>query len=349
MMDKKKIHEMLAGYDRKKIKIATVCSHSALQIFHGARAEGFKTIGIVTKEKKAIYDAFPNAAPDEYMVVDDISEIPVDELAAQNAILVPHGSLVEYPKLKVEDMKIPIFGNRASLSFERSRGKMFEWMKEAGLKVPKTFQPDEIDRPCIVKTEGAKGGYGYKVVKTPEEFYRRVKEREGMIIQEYLVGIRVYPHFFYSPLGKTGYPAGKGRLELMSMDRRVETNVDELYRTMSVDVWVDPSFRIVGNEPIVIRESMLSDIFNIGKGVSESADRLFGGMPGPFCVELVINDRLELYAFEISARIVAGTNIFPEGSFYSAYSYSKPMSTGRRIAAEIRAGLDQSKLEKIIY
>ncbi len=349
MIDKKKIHGILAGYDKKKIKIATVCSHSALQIFHGARAEGFKTIGIVTKDKLPIYEAFPKAMPDEFIVVDDISDIPVDDLVAQNAILIPHGSLVEYPKLKVEDMPIPIFGNRESLRFERSRSLMFDWMKEAGLKVPKLFTPDEIDRPCIVKTPGAKGGWGYKVVKTPEEFYKRVKERDGIIIQEYLVGIRVYPHFFFSPFGKIGYPAGKGKLELMSMDRRVETNVDELYRTMSVDVWVDPTFRIVGNEPIVIRESLLSDIFKIGKGVTEAADKMFGGMPGPFCVELVCNDKLEMHAFEISARIVAGTNIFPTGSFYSAYSYNEPMSTGRRIASEIRAGIDASKLDKIIY
>ncbi len=349
MITKQEIHKLLESYDQKKIKIATVCSHSALQIFHGARAEGFKTIGIVTKDKLPIYEAFPNARPDEFIVVDSIADIPIDDLAAKNAILIPHGSLVEYPKLRAEDMKIPIFGNRASLRFERSRSLMFDWMTQAGLKIPKIFKPDEIDRPCIVKSAGAKGGYGYKVVKTPEEFYRRVTDRNDIIIQEYLVGIRVYPHFFYSPFGKIGYPAGKGKLELMSMDRRVETNVDELYRTMSVDVWVDPTFRIVGNEPIVIRESMLSDIFKAGKGVAEAADKLFGGMPGPFCVELVINDELEMYAFEISARIVAGTNIFPTGSFYSAYSYEMPMSTGRRIAAEIKSGISLSKLDKIIY
>ena len=39
-----KINGMLDGYG-KDLKIATVCSHTALQIFHGARLEKIKTIG----------------------------------------------------------------------------------------------------------------------------------------------------------------------------------------------------------------------------------------------------------------------------------------------------------------
>ncbi|MBM3229964.1 DUF1297 domain-containing protein [Candidatus Parvarchaeota archaeon] len=226
---------------------------------------------------------------------------------------------------------------------------MFEWMKDARLNVPKLYTPEEIDGPCIVKLAGAKGGAGYRVVKSTKEFYQRFKNSDGLIIQEYLVGIRAYPHYFYSPISKEGYPAAGGSLQLMSMDRRVETNVDELYRTMSVDVWVDPSFTIVGNEPVAIRESMLGEIFGIGKRVVESAQGLFGGMPGPFCIELVCNKDLEFYAFEISARIVAGTNLFPQGSFYSAYTYDYPVSTGRRIAMEIKDAAKRDLLGQVIY
>ena len=46
MISRERIGSILEGYDKKQIKIATICSHTSLQIFHGARQEGIKTIGI---------------------------------------------------------------------------------------------------------------------------------------------------------------------------------------------------------------------------------------------------------------------------------------------------------------
>ena len=43
MFEKEKIDEIVSSY--KDFKIATICSHSALQIFHGAKQEKIKTIG----------------------------------------------------------------------------------------------------------------------------------------------------------------------------------------------------------------------------------------------------------------------------------------------------------------
>ena len=45
--------------------------------------------------------------------------------------------------------------------------------------------------------------------------------------------------------------------------------------------------------------------------------KLFGGMIGPFCLETIVNDDLEFVVFEISSRIVAGTNVHVSGSPYS--------------------------------
>ncbi|MCK4970325.1 MAG: DUF1246 domain-containing protein, partial [Thermoplasmata archaeon] len=46
----------LAGYDLEDLTVATICSHSALQIFHGARQEGFNTIGITMADRMEMYD-----------------------------------------------------------------------------------------------------------------------------------------------------------------------------------------------------------------------------------------------------------------------------------------------------
>lgn len=348
VVSKEKINEILSSYDKKKIAIATLCSHTALQIFHGAKNEGFKTIGVCTEEKRKVYEAFPLAKPDEFLIVEDPKEIPVEELVEKNCIFIPHGSFVEYTGNKIFDLEIPILGNRLSLLWEMDRKRMLEWLKQAGIQTPALIEPDKIDRPCIIKLSGAKGGRGYKVVNSPEDFYENF---EGMdvIVQEYLIGVRVYPHYFYSPLSKDGYRASEGTIELVGFDRRFESNIDEAYRTEKAGLSFIASFTVVGNELFVLRESLIEDVLEMGKNVVETADRLFGGIPGPFCIETIIDENLQFYAFEISARIVAGTNIYPLGSPYTVYTYKEPMSMGRRIAREIKLASEKNKLQKIIY
>lgn len=347
-MTREKINGVLSGYDKKKLTIASICSHTALQIFHGARQEGIKTIGICTEERRKVYEAFPLGCPDEFIVVDDLRSIPTDELVEKNSILVPHGSLVEYSGDKLSHMEVPMFGNRESLEWEKDREKMFEWMKAAGLQVPATIEPDKIDRPCVVKLAGAKGGRGYRVVNSPEEFYEHF-EGMNVTVQEYLIGVRVYPHYFYSPLSRDGYRASEGKIELMGVDRRFESNIDEAYRSEKVGLSFTPSFTVVGNELLVVRESLLVDIMEMGKNTVTAADSLFGGIPGPFCLETIVDENLQFFAFEVSARIVAGTNIYPQGSPYTAYMYDEPMSMGRRIARELKLASKANKLGKIIY
>ncbi|MEM4633992.1 MAG: formate--phosphoribosylaminoimidazolecarboxamide ligase [Candidatus Anstonellaceae archaeon] len=347
-ISREKIAELVSSYDKKDLKIATICSHTALQIFHGARKEGIKTIGICTEKRRKVYEAFPLGKPDEFIVVDDLRYIPDKELAEKNAILVPHGSLVEYSGDRIYELAVPMLGNRESLAWEKDRAKMFSWLKAAGLQVPATLEPDKIDRPCVVKLAGAKGGRGYKVVHSPEEFYEHF-EGMNVTVQEYLIGVRVYPHYFYSPLSKDGYRACEGKIELIGIDRRFESNIDEAYRTEKAGLSFSPSFTVVGNELLVVRESLLEDILEMGKNIVEAADRLFGGIPGPFCLETVVDENLQFFAFEVSARIVAGTNIYPQGSPYTAYLYSEPMSMGRRIALEIKQAAKVNKLAKIVY
>src|SRR3989338_1403237 len=110
MISKDEIMRVLQGYDNSKITIATLCSHSALQIFMGARQEGFRTIGVVTKKKKPMYDAFPLARPDEYVMVDDYhsSADALSSLVDENVIFIPHGSLIEYVGEKIGDLRVPI-------------------------------------------------------------------------------------------------------------------------------------------------------------------------------------------------------------------------------------------------
>ncbi|WP_321429676.1 formate--phosphoribosylaminoimidazolecarboxamide ligase [uncultured Methanolobus sp.] len=354
MITKEEIMEIVENYDRDNLSIATVCSHSSLQIFYGARQEGFRTIGICVKEPPRFYDAFPLAKPDEFIVVDSYKEIPniVDELRANNAIIIPHGSFVEYMGGKAfAELAVPTFGNRAVLEWESDREMEREWLEGAGIEMPRVVKPQDIDGPVMVKYHGAKGGRGFFIAKNYEEFQEHIDPNEKFTIQEFIVGTRYYLHFFYSPLREGGYKLSTGILEMLSMDRRVESNADEIFRLGSPkeleEADIIPTYVVTGNVPLVARESLLPNIFNLGERVVEQSLELFGGMIGPFCLETVVTDKLEIKVFEISARIVAGTNIYLSGSPYSDL-IEPDLSTGKRIAQEIKFASKIGQLDKIL-
>jgi len=349
------IEEIVKEYDKKNISIATACSHSSLQIFNGARREGLKSIGIAFKEKPKFYNAFPLAKPDEFFIVDDYKKI--NENASyfhkKNAIIVPHGSFVEY--LGAENffnLNIPTFGNRKVLEWESDREKERQWLESAGLDMPEIIEnPKDIDKPVIVKYYGAKGGRGFFIAKDYNDFKKKIDESKPHIIQEFLIGTRYYIHYFYSPIRKDGYRVGKGSLQLLSIDRRDETNIDEAHRLGSITeleaMGIQPTFIVTGNIPIVLRESLLPKVFDMGARVVKKSYELFGGMIGPFCLETVVTEKLQFRVFEISARIVAGTNLFISGSPYSDL-IQPGLSTGQRIAQEIKYAAENDMLQEII-
>jgi len=349
------IKDMLVSYDKKNLTIATVCSHSSLQIFNGARKEGIKTLGIAVGEKKKFYDAFPLGKPDGFLIVDNYKDIAKhsEELREKNVIVIPHGSFVEY--LGAENflkLDIPTFGNRSVLMWESDRNKERKWLEGAGLTMPKEIKdPQDIDNPVIVKYHGAKGGKGFFIAKTYEEFSRRIETNKSFVIQEFVMGTRYYLHYFYSPIQENAYKLSKGSLQLISMDRRDETTIDEVQRLGSIaeleELGIHPTFVVTGNIPIVIRESLLPRVFEMGEAVIEKSLKLFGGLIGSFCLETVVTEDLEFKVFEISARIVAGTNPYISGSPYSEL-IQPDMSTGRRIAQEIKYATKQNSLDKIL-
>lgn len=349
------IRQMLEGYDPKNLTIATVCSHSSLQIFNGARKEGFKTLGLAIGEVKRFYDAFPLGRPDDFLTVDNYKDLMkyADELREKNVIVIPHGSFVEYlgPK-NFMTFNVPSFGNRQVLQWESDRDKERDWLDAAGLTMPKEIKdPHNIDKPVIVKYHGAKGGKGFFIARTFAEFSKRVKRDRPYTIQEFVMGTRYYLHYFYSPIQNTGYKLSKGSLQLLSMDRRDETTIDEVQRIGSIneleELGIHPTFVVTGNIPIVMRESLLPKVFQMGQAVVEKSLELFGGILGPFCLETVITEDLEFKVFEISARIVAGTNPYINGSPYSEL-IQHDLSTGRRIAQEIKYAADHDQLPDIL-
>ena len=356
MVPKKRIAELLKDYDPEDITIATLCSHTSLQLFNGAKKEGFKTLGLAVNQKTKFYDAFPLAKPDEFLRFDSYDDFVdrAEELRERNVIIIPHGSFVEYMGTeRFERMEVPTFGNRAVLKWEEDRETQRSWLESAGIQMPRRIaDAKDIKEPVLVKYNGAKGGRGFFIAKDYMEFKMGIDlSQESYTIQEYVLGTRYYLHYFYSPIRQHGYRVGDGSLELLSMDRRDESNIDELYKLGSTEELkkhgMFPSLVVTGNIPIVIRESLLSKVFDMGENVIRRSIELFGGLIGPFCLESIVTDKLDFKVFEISCRIVAGTNPFITGSPYSDL-IEPGMSTGQRIAKEIKDAAKVGKLDLVV-
>ena len=340
-----------ASTKTKDFVIATMGSHSALQILKGARDEGMRNLVICKRGKESPYRHYPVA--DEMILVDDWSNWDAAleaELKKRNAIVIPHGSFISYlGHERVKTMTTMYYGTKEILEWESNRRLERQWLQKAEILQPRVFdKPEDIDRAAIVKFHGAGGGFGYFVANSAAQFYevknRKYPEENDFVIQEYIVGVPMYVHYFHSAL--------TGELEIMSMDKRYESNADSIGRTRAEDQLaanIHTSYTIVGNMPVVARESLLPELFAMGERAVKTSKELCGkGLFGPFCLEMIVTRKLHLYVFEISARIVAGTNPFIEGSPYTALKYDVPMSTGRRIAREIKEAIVAGRLDEIL-
>lgn len=334
---------------RFQYAIATIASHSCLQILKGAKDEGFQTLAIATPKAVPFYETF--SFIDEIITINKYADFPKieDLLVKKNSIIIPHGSFVAYLGFEEnKKMKTLYFGNKDVLDWESDRRRQRDWMMKAKINVPRKFEKvSEIDAPVMVKSYGAAGGKGYFFAKNRKEFEEKIKyfKAKDYIIQEYVIGVPLFIHYFYSPLTK--------KLEILSIDRRYETNVDSLGRMPSQNqegLDIQPSFVVVGNSPLVLRESLLPEAYNMGMRVVVASQKLMPpkGLFGPFCIETIITPNQEFFVVEISCRIVAGTNLFMEGSPYSKLLYDEPMSTGRRIAREIKNAIKQNRLDEIL-
>jgi len=337
--------------------IATLGSHCALQVLKGAKDEGFKTILVCEKKREKMYKRFRFI--DELIMVDSFVEI-LDQKCQQtleqnDAIIIPHGTLIaQMSSEQIESIKTPIFGNKWILRWESDREMKEKLMREAKLPMPRKVKtPNEINNLVIVKRQGAAGGKGYFIASNKEEYNKKrnelisqgiISKDETLYIQEYAAGVLAYLQFFYSPLLE--------ELEFFGADQRHESDIEGLARIPAEQQLKSnkvSSFNVIGNSPLVLRESLLEEVYTMGENFVDATKRLVApGMNGPFCIEGVYDENARFTSFEFSARIVAGTNIYMDGSPYYSLLYNEPMSMGKRIAREVKNANESNQLDKII-
>ena len=343
--------------NKKRYTIATLGSHCSLQVLKGAKDEGFRTLLICEKSRSSLYRRFNFI--DDVIMVDNFSEISEQfcqkRLNQSNSIVIPIGTLVAYMSSEqIESINVPFFGNKWILRWESDRNLKQKLMEEAKLKTPKPVKSkNDIERLSIVKLHGAAGGRGYFLAWNKETFeegarklvnQKKINSEDDLYIQEYVMGVPAYLQYFYSPITKN--------IELMGVDRRYESDIDGIGRIpfrQQMGIEMEPSYNVVGNIPIVLRESLLGEVYAMGERFVDAAKRLVPpGMNGPFCLEGVYDRDGNFVTFEFSARIVAGTNLYLDGSPYSGLIYPQPMSMGRRIAHEIKLANGKRRIKELL-
>ncbi|MEM2509028.1 MAG: DUF1246 domain-containing protein [Candidatus Thermoplasmatota archaeon] len=120
MIEKNKIEEILEEYDEKNISISAIASHSALDVFDGAKEENFRTIAVCQKGREktyAIYFKRRKVWSEEIGFIDEvinlekfsniIKEDNQKKLRNENAIFIPNRSFTSYCKIdEIEKKKL---------------------------------------------------------------------------------------------------------------------------------------------------------------------------------------------------------------------------------------------------
>ena len=370
----------LAGYDRSRLTLCSIGSHSALEVAYGARAHGLRNLVVTAKGRERTYERYfavretplPRGCVDAVVQLDSFPEILREDvqrrLVDENVIFVPNRSFEVYLRQKYDydeiesGMHVPFFGNRRLLrAEERDAGDVDQYalLKSAGIRHPRQFtSPDEIDCLVMVKASHARVTFerAFFLASTADE-YREIAGRliddgvlspEGLAqarIEEYALGPSVNLNFFFSPI--------LGELELSGTDTRRQTNL-EGFRNLppaALDAVRGVALRLeeAGHIAATILESMLEPAFEMGERfVAATRELRPPGVIGPFALQCVIvaGPPKELVCYDVSLRMPGspGTRYTP----YSAYRWGRDVSVGERIAMEIVMARDTDRLGDVL-
>ncbi|MEM0027479.1 MAG: formate--phosphoribosylaminoimidazolecarboxamide ligase family protein [Ignisphaera sp.] len=368
MSGKSNIREILNGYKLSELSIATIASHSALDVFDGAKDEGFKTIAVCQGGREKPYLRFKRVV-DIPMILDKFSDVVKQEnvefLRMHSTIFVPNRSFsvyVGYDNIE-KNFAVPIFGNRYLLRYEERVGEKtyYRILDDAGIRRPKTFSnPDEIDRPVMVKMPHARKRVerGFFVAIDRDDFWKKFRKlvSDGVVreddlpkasIEELVIGAHFNVNYFVSVARKD--------VEIISIDRRIQTNLDGFLRLPAniqteLSEYIDIEMIEIGHEMATIRESMLEKLFDIGDRFVEACKKAEPpGVIGPFTLQLFVTSDMDVVVFDVAFRIGGGTNVHMGiGGQYSKLYFGKPVSMGRRIAMEIRECIENKCLEDVV-
>lgn len=373
--------------DPQKIKIGSVASHSGLDVFDGAVEEGFQTVAYCKKGREKTYSYYfkserningslMRGIVDKAEIYEEFNHIlrPDEQKKMLNdsVLMVPNRSFTSYCSIDEieQNFKVPLIGSRNMLrSEERSEEQSYYWMLEkAGLPFPeKIDDPKDINELSIIKLPHAvkKLERGFFTASSYKEYNEKSQAliKQGVIkeealqnarIERYIIGPVFNFDFFYSPIEEIR--KNMAPVELLGVDWRFETSLDGHTRlpacqqmTLNEEQMV-PEMTVCGHNSATLRESLLEKVFDMAeKFVKASKKHYNPGIIGPFCLQTCVDKDLNFYIYDVAPRVGGGTNVHMSvGHPYGNTIWRKKMSTGRRLAYEVRRAIETEKLDKIL-
>lgn len=384
MITRDDIAGIVENYDRMKLRVGMTASHSALDICDGAIEEGFPTVAYCKEGREKTYAKYfqsqrSSSGRVRRGMVDKAIVMPrfdgvldpgmQQRMRDRNVVYIPNRSFTSYCDINAieNDFHVPMFGSRNMLRMEeRTEDQDYYWiLDKAGLPYPeKIDDPQDIDCLVIVKLHHAqkKLERGFFTCASYEEYVEKSQTllKEGIIDQESLDGARIERYvigpvfnlnFFHSPLADRDES-----LELLGVDWRFESSLDGHVRlpapqqmTMPAHQQI-PEMTVVGHNTATIRESLLETAFELGEKFIDAAQEHYDpGVIGPFCLQTCIDKDMNYAIYDVAPRLGGGTNVHVNvGHPYGNALWRKPMSSGRRIAMELRRAAEQDRLLEVL-
>ena len=365
MLNRNMISRLVSEYDERHIRIGVLGSHSALEIAHGARQEGFETVVVCQRGREKTYLKYYRNLFNHVLLLDKFADVMREEnlekLRALNTIFVPNRSFsvyVGYENIE-ERFTVPIMGNRFMLKTEERTvpRNQYYLLQKAGIATPKIFKSaDEIDRLVIVKVPEKERAIerAFFYASSPVEFRKKAEERirkgiispealEKAVIEEYVIGAKFNANFFWSPLAD--------EIDLLGFDRRIQTDLDgvlDLPAQEQLELGIATQNIEIGHMGVTMRESQLEKIFEVGERFVEICKKEYPpGIIGLFALQGAVNKNLEFYVFDVSPRVPGCPCVEPT-SPYMKYKYGVEVGPGRRVAMEIKRAVKEGRLEEIV-
>ncbi len=345
-------------------RIGVIGSHSALEIAHGAKQEGAKTVVVCQRGREEVYTRYYNNLFDEIIVLDKFSEMAdegvQEKLRSLNTIFVPSRSFsvyLGYDSIE-NDFFVPLMGNRRMLRMEERTASpnQYDLLDAAGIRTPRIFgSVDEVDRLAIVKVMEKDGiERAFFLGSSPEEIKEKAESMAGKglivddalkdaTIEEYVLGAKFNANYFWSPIS--------GDVDLLGFDRRIQTNYDgymDLPAKEQLELKTVVRNIEIGHYGATMRESQLSKVFAAAQKFVEGAKKeIPPGMIGLFALQGAVDKNLDFHVFDLSPRIPGCPCVEPT-SPYMKYKYGHEVGPGRRVAMEIQMAEEANRLADII-
>lgn len=383
-----KILEILQGYDKNSITIGTLGGHSGLDVCHGAKKYGFKTLAVCQKGREKTYAHYFKTRPDNDVVPGQLEPWHADKGCVDDVLLVDSFADIVKPEVQEQlrsmntvfihnryfwvycnfdeiegDFLVPIFGTRDMLRLEERDVEHNQYwiLEQAGIRFPKIFDsPDDIDRLVLVKVSEAERSYerAFFVASSKKDYEKKSSEllEKGIIHEEGLKKavieefiVGAHVNFNYF------YSPLDDELELMGTDMRRQTNLDGFLRMtadqqMEALKYMKPRMIETGHVSVTIKESLVEKAFDVGeKFVKFTRENSPPGIIGPFALQGAVTS--EKGREEIVIFDVSMRIPGSPGTRYTPYSgylYGDSLSYGERIGMEMRKAIKEDRLPLLV-